>query len=220
MKQTAPSQPLKNWSEIFQENITEPLRSVVMAGISMRSPLASDAVPLHLSQMCGAAPDFSGQKESLDLLLHKTTLWWAGRFERVTHTQTTPSHWITSHIILHHLEDSGLIVCMAQRADRDAATRGRSPLISKILSFKHDKLIKSEDVITAWRWCPLLCLSNSEPTVTSFTLKGRCGMKKKAMNFWPVIQTAEEALQLGGNQSPSSTPSPLNVSPCHPINPH
>lgn len=64
--------------------------------------------------------------------------------------------------------------------------------------------------------------SNSEPTVTSFTLQGRCRMKKKAMNFWPVIQTAEEALQLGGNQSPPSTLSllSLNVSPYHPINPH
>lgn len=67
MKQTAPSQPLYNWSEIFQENITEPLRSAIMTGISMRNPLASDAVPLHLSQMCEAAPDFSGQKESLGL---------------------------------------------------------------------------------------------------------------------------------------------------------
>lgn len=42
--------------------------------------------------------------------------------------------------------------------------------------------------------------------------------KKKAMNFWPVIQTAEEALQLGGNQSPPSTLS-LLPSVSHPTIP-
>lgn len=141
-------------------------------------------------------------------------LWCTGCFERLTHTQTTPSHWITSV----YAATSFCTICRtqvwsSQQADSDGPTGAlsRSRLRQNTVDLVNQK---REIYLYSRQWQQL------HGDVKSFALElwtkchllhltGQMQDKNKAMNFWPVIQTAEEALQLGGNQSPPSTPSLL-----------
>lgn len=104
------------------------------------------------------------------------------------------------------------------------------PPLNTAVSLKHNKAPPAQNaslfsaVITASRWRLLLCPRTLNRPSPLSPYRADEGVKKKAMNFWPVIQSAEEALQLRGNQSPPSTLSLLLFPQCltlyHPINPH